>query len=128
MVGHKTIAMFLLLLQIVPYTIEANPLYYAKGKSLDEQHSVMSKLLMAPLNFYSSVLSSFDGDRCPSYPSCSLYSREAINKHGALIGFWMTVDRLIHERTEVQQAPLITISNGENRFYDPLRDNDFWIE
>ena len=49
------------------------------------------------LHFFRKYISPVDGDRCPSYPSCSQYGLEAVHKHGALLGFLLTVDRLIHE-------------------------------
>lgn len=92
-----------------------------------KQPNGLKNILLVPLRIYSTVLSSFDGDRCPSYPSCSLYSRQAIHKHGVLTGWWLTVDRLIHERTEIHQAELIHLPDGRERVYDPLEINDFWI-
>ncbi|MBT6878781.1 MAG: membrane protein insertion efficiency factor YidD [Gammaproteobacteria bacterium] len=93
----------------------------------EREQSATKRLLLAPLRFYATVLSRIDGDRCPSYPNCSLYSRQAIHKHGALTGWWMTVDRLIHERTEIEQASRIQLSDGRPRVYDPLEINDFWV-
>jgi putative membrane protein insertion efficiency factor len=34
------------------------------------------------------------GNRCRFYPSCSNYSKEALQKHGVLKGLWLTVRRL----------------------------------
>ncbi len=77
------------------------------------------------LHIFRKYISPVDGDRCPSYPSCSQYSAEAIRKHGALLGFLLTIDRLIHEADEVRRAPLVRIQD-DYRYYDPLENNDFW--
>ena len=77
------------------------------------------------IEFFRSTISRVDGDRCPSYPSCSQYSLEAIRKHGALVGLVMTFDRLIHESDEIRIAPSVRV-NGSNRYYDPVENNDFW--
>ena len=75
--------------------------------------------------FFQEYISPVDGDRCPSYPTCSQYGQEAVRKHGVLIGLVMTFDRLIHESDETHRAPLIRA--GESyRYYDPVENNDFW--
>jgi putative membrane protein insertion efficiency factor len=77
------------------------------------------------LRFYQKYISPVDGDRCPSYPTCSQYGLEAVRKHGALLGLVMTFDRLIHESDEIRSAPLVRV--GESyRYYDPVENNDFW--
>jgi len=77
------------------------------------------------MRFFQQYISPVDGDRCPSYPTCSQYSVEAIRKHGFWIGMVMTFDRLIHESDEIRKAPLIKIY-GAYRYYDPVENNDFW--
>jgi putative membrane protein insertion efficiency factor len=77
------------------------------------------------LRFYQKYISPVDGDRCPSYPTCSQYGLEAVRKHGALLGLVMTVDRLIHESDEVRIAPIIRVGDSY-RGYDPVENNDFW--
>jgi len=34
-------------------------------------------------------------NHCRFYPSCSNYSLEAIETHGAISGFWLTLKRII---------------------------------
>jgi hypothetical protein len=78
--------------------------------------------------FSSSVwrhISAVDGQRCPSEPTCSSYSAQAFRKHGFLIGWVMTVDRLIHEADEGRHSPLVR-SNGVLKIFDPVANNDFW--
>ena len=77
------------------------------------------------LRVFQRYISPVDGDRCPSYPTCSQYGVEAIRKHGIWMGLVMTFDRLIHESDEVRQAPMIKIY-GSYRYYDPVENNDFW--
>jgi len=77
------------------------------------------------LRFFQEYISPVDGDRCPSYPTCSQYAQEAVRKHGALIGLVMTFDRLIHESDETRRAPLIRAGDSY-RYYDPVENNDFW--
>lgn len=78
------------------------------------------------VGFYRETISRVDGDRCPSEPSCSEYSLQAFKKHGFLIGWVMTVDRLIHEgREETKVSPFVH-SGGKMKIYDPVENNDFW--
>jgi hypothetical protein len=78
------------------------------------------------ISFYRNHISAVDGDRCPSYPTCSSYSAQAFRKHGFVMGWLMTVDRLIHEgKEEAAVSPLIR-DGGTWRIYDPVENNDFW--
>ena len=114
-----------------------NPLAYRplptpkKETLAGEGQNVLVKVVLLPLSFYAKILSSVDGDRCPSYPNCSLYARQALTRHGAILGLWMTVDRLIHERTELirggQEGRLLRFKDGRVRVFDSLESNDFWL-
>jgi hypothetical protein len=70
-------------------------------------------------------MSPYWGNKCAHHPSCSRYSLLAIKKHGPVIGFVMTFDRLQHESNEAKYSPLFKI-NSETKVYDPLENNDFW--
>jgi hypothetical protein len=87
--------------------------------------SMSSPFFISLLNFFSKVISPVDGDRCPSYPTCAAYSKEAYQKHGALIGTLMTVDRLFHEADEPRFSPNVEV-HGVVRIYDPVSANEFW--
>jgi len=67
-----------------------------------------------------------DGIKCPSQPSCSRYAAEAVHKHGAWLGAFMAADRLIHELSEADYAPLVETPAGY-KIYDPVSANDFWL-
>lgn len=77
------------------------------------------------LIFYRQVISRITIMHCPMEPSCSNYSLRAINKHGALIGVFMTADRLIHEADERKYVPLIKQLDNV-KYFDPVENNDFW--
>ena len=79
------------------------------------------------VTFFQRVISPVDGDRCPSYPTCSAYSIQAYDQHGAVLGTLMTVDRLFHEDSEAEFAPVIEVY-GVRRIYDPVWANEFWKE
>jgi hypothetical protein len=60
------------------------------------------------------------------YPSCSQYSRQAVEKHGFTVGWAMAMDRLSRcSRDELRRAPKIMV-DGEWKFYDALSANDNW--
>ena len=82
---------------------------------------------MLPAAFWQAFVGRVDGRSCPSYPVCSAYAREAIRRHGLLVGSWLALDRLIHEAGELADGPRIRV-DGVLRVYDPLQRNDFWLE
>ncbi len=77
------------------------------------------------VGFYKDYISPIDGSKCPMYPTCAQYSIECFEKHGLIMGWLMTCDRLFHEADEMKQTPMILI-NDRFRFYDPVENNDFW--
>jgi len=79
------------------------------------------------IRFYQNVLGHLDGRACPAYPVCSVYAKQSIAEHGALVGSWLMMDRLIHETDDLNVGPWI-VWQGEKRLYDPLNRNDFWLE
>ena len=54
----------------------------------------MKELLLALLRAYRYLLSPWVGGSCRYWPTCSEYSREAIEEHGAARGAYMTIARL----------------------------------
>jgi hypothetical protein len=96
-----------------------------KEEGRPESLSAGQRAVGGLLRIFQVYISPVDGDRCPSYPTCSQYAREAVRKHGAMIGLMMTCDRLIHETDEIRRAPLIRV-HGSYRYYDPVENNDFW--
>lgn len=77
------------------------------------------------VRLFRSFLSSVDGPRCSMYPTCSHYSLLAFKKHGPVLGYIMTADRLIHESDEPRFVSRIE-KHGYYRYYDPINNNDFW--
>lgn len=55
----------------------------------------MARILMVLVKTYQWLLSPFFGQHCRFYPTCSHYSIEAIQKHGAMLGSYYTLRRLL---------------------------------
>lgn len=56
----------------------------------------MAWLLRQLIRFYQVALSPLKGGpTCRFYPTCSHYALEALEKHGAMKGFWLTVRRVL---------------------------------
>ncbi|MFI3188712.1 MAG: membrane protein insertion efficiency factor YidD [Methylococcales bacterium] len=51
--------------------------------------------LIALIKFYKYFISPLLGSNCRFYPSCSSYSLEALTRYGAVIGFYLTLRRLL---------------------------------
>jgi putative membrane protein insertion efficiency factor len=54
----------------------------------------MKALLLLALRGYQYAIRPLLGANCRFHPSCSDYAREAIDRHGALRGCWLTLRRL----------------------------------
>ena len=55
----------------------------------------MRTLLIALVRLYQRLLSPLLGPRCRFYPSCSAYCVEALQKHGAGRGIYLTARRIV---------------------------------
>ena len=54
----------------------------------------MKRLLIALVRGYRLVLSPWLGGACRFTPTCSAYSIEALDRHGALVGSYLTLARI----------------------------------
>jgi hypothetical protein len=54
----------------------------------------MARVLLALVATYRYLLSPMLGRSCRFFPSCSEYAMEALERHGALRGTWLTVRRV----------------------------------
>ena len=100
---------------------------WERNKSPQKQYSTSSSVLQTAIQLFQKYISPVDGQRCAMYPTCSAYSLRAIRKHGPIIGVFMTADRLFHEGDPIEQQHPIN-KFGYVRYYDPLKNNDFWLE
>ena len=83
-------------------------------------------LLLGLLSGWRRAVAPVDGITCPSQPSCSRYAAEAVARHGAVLGAFMAADRMIHELSEADYAPLVRTPAGY-KIDDPVSANDFWL-
>ena len=56
---------------------------------------MMARFLVAIVKAYRLLLSAWLGGACRFEPSCSAYSIEALERHGALAGSYLTLNRLV---------------------------------
>lgn len=57
--------------------------------------NMMARILMSMIKAYQLLLSPFFGQQCRFYPTCSQYALDTINKHGAMVGSYYAVRRLL---------------------------------
>jgi len=55
----------------------------------------MKKLFIKTIEFYQKRISFFKKQSCVFYPTCSEYTKEAINKYGVLKGCWLSFFRIL---------------------------------
>ncbi|MCP3868369.1 MAG: membrane protein insertion efficiency factor YidD [Gammaproteobacteria bacterium] len=58
------------------------------------QRSVFRNVLLWLIRGYSYLISPLLGNNCRYYPTCSAYTREAIELHGSLKGLWLGLKRI----------------------------------
>ncbi|MFH0725393.1 MAG: membrane protein insertion efficiency factor YidD [Pseudomonadota bacterium] len=80
------------------------------------------QIYQGPLNHLVAVR----GGDCPMYPSCSEFCGQAIEKHGMMLGWMMTIDRLLRcGRDELDSAARV-LDGDRVKAYDPVENNDYW--
>ncbi|TFB13068.1 membrane protein insertion efficiency factor YidD [Candidatus Marinimicrobia bacterium MT.SAG.4] len=55
---------------------------------------MVQHIVLGILRIYRLAISPFLGSNCRFYPSCSNYSIEAVEKHGAIKGGFMSIKRV----------------------------------
>jgi len=55
----------------------------------------MKSLFIGLIWLYQWTIGPMIGNRCRFYPSCSNYSKEALQKYGVFKGLWLTVRRIV---------------------------------
>lgn len=54
----------------------------------------LAYVVSLPVRFYRAVFSPWVGHSCRYQPTCSAYAMEALEKHGAIKGSWLTMRRI----------------------------------
>ncbi|BDG01994.1 membrane protein insertion efficiency factor YidD [Anaeromyxobacter oryzae] len=72
------------------------------------------------------LLSRLDGPRCPHRPSCAAYAREAVTRHGLVLGGFIGVSRLL--RGERSSALRLLPRAADGGILDPLEEATFFLE
>ncbi len=76
---------------------------------------------------YRQVLSPIDGPRCSHRPTCSVYARQALGRHG-FVGLWLTYDRLLRDgRSSAVRGLPVHLQEGRLYYLDPLTESTFWL-
>jgi putative membrane protein insertion efficiency factor len=55
---------------------------------------MIASVLIAGITVYRRAISPLLPNRCRFYPTCSHYALQALERHGALKGSWLTVKRI----------------------------------
>ena len=104
----------------------ATPVNTVDPVNTDKACKKIANTVCYPVVFYKKHLSCVDGNRCPMYPSCSSYCLKAFSKHGLLMGWIMTCDRLMRCGGNELKLSSPIIIKGEKLCNDSVENNDFW--
>jgi uncharacterized protein len=56
---------------------------------------MIASFLRGLIRLYQLLLSPFWGAQCRFHPTCSCYAMEALDKHGAIKGTWLSIYRIL---------------------------------
>jgi len=62
---------------------------------MKEDEGLVKKSLIALINLYKKAVSPYLPDACRFTPTCSVYAKEAVLKHGAFKGGWLAFYRVL---------------------------------
>ncbi len=113
-------ALIFIFLQTTILTVQAEEVNF-----FSERRAKEPSFLEQSIGFYQKFLSGADGNRCPMYPSCSAYAKQAFHAHGFIKGWILTSDRLLrcgHDELHLSGQKKI---NGKYLTSDPIDRNDF---
>lgn len=88
-----------------------------------------SGLLASMIRFYQGPLDHLAAVRmgsCPMAPSCSEFALAAMEKHGLILGWVMTCDRLLRCGGDETRLSSEVWTPGGFKTADALEQNDFW--
>jgi len=54
----------------------------------------LARVFALPFHLYRATFSPIVGHNCRYHPTCSAYALEALEKHGAFKGIWLTIRRV----------------------------------
>ncbi len=77
------------------------------------------------LRAYQEVISPADGRSCRFFPSCSVYTLEAVHRHGPARGLVMGLERVQRNHDGWHYAPCRL--DGAVLLADPVAANDWWF-
>lgn len=123
-----TIATLVVFVILLPPPLQADQTLIVPPAAVDDLPSTeqTARQDRSPLRLLMNFVSRADGERCPMYPTCSHYARQAFAEKGLLMGWVLTSDRLLRcGRDETRMAPKVRI-DGVPHAHDPLVANIFW--
>ncbi|MCH9633746.1 MAG: putative membrane protein insertion efficiency factor [Chlamydiae bacterium] len=104
----KIIFVFLTMLAVIFISAD----FYKKGR-------LSVRLSLSLIDFYKSNISIAGAPQCAFYPSCSIYSKEALKAHGLAKGWAMSFDRMTRCNNEEWLYTEVLVDD-EFKKYDPV--------
>lgn len=109
----------------VPVTPEAAVVQKHPAPLPAHDTDLLKIALLGCVKFYQVGISPADGASCLFYPTCSGYSVLTLKKHGPILGFIMTSERVMRNHTGPMYPAIWKFGRWRN--YDPVEANDYWF-
>ena len=75
------------------------------------------------LKLWTKLLTRIDGPRCLHRPSCSAYAGQAVARHGLVLGWWMSLNRILRGARSSALRMLPRIRSGRGILWaDPVKN------
>lgn len=110
---------------LAPVTPEAATVQRKPPRPAVRQTSLPKIWLLGAVRFYQVAISPADGASCMLYPTCSGYAVQSLRKHGPVVGFVMTSERVMRNHTGDHYPGIFKFGRWRN--HDPVGANDFWF-
>lgn len=111
--------------KLAPVTPEAAKVQKRAPAPKFRQTNLPKIYLLGAVRFYQVAISPADGSSCELYPTCSGYAMDSLRKHGPIVGFVMTSERVMRNHTGEYYPGIYKFGRWRN--HDPVEFNDFWF-
>ncbi len=113
---------FIVSLSAEPWGADADLANLRKEEKEKKSYTLVNRIAQQMIWFHKKVISPADGPRSHFWPSSSMYTLQAIKKHGLLRGIPMGCDRLMRENEDPWVYREVVAPDGRTLKLNPVPD------